>query len=96
MDKILVYGVQIKYVAGLLLCVNVVNTESEIEFIFQFYYREIFERSINLKVSVKKIKCLFKKYLQFEEQYGTPSSVESIKDKARAFVETKVLTDKQN
>ena len=49
-------------------------------------FRDILERSVSLKVSVKKAKFLFKKYLAFEESHGTSSTVKSVKDKAKAYV----------
>jgi hypothetical protein len=38
--------------------------------------RHLFERAIHMKLSVKKMKFLFKRYLQFEKQFGTPATQE--------------------
>ena len=54
-----------------------------------FIYRQLYERVIQLKVSVKKMKFFFKKYLEFEQRHGTESSVESVKRKAVEYVESK-------
>ena len=59
-------------------------------------FRDIFERAVNLKISVKKAKFLFKKYLAFEESHGTPATVNSVKDKAKAFVMTKTNEQESN
>ena len=48
------------------------------------------ERAVHLKLSAKKMKLMFKRYLQFERQYGSPAGVEAVKDKARTYVETKL------
>ena len=57
------------------------------------YSREIFERAINLKVSAKKMKFIFKRYLGFESSHGSPASVEAVKEKARAYVESRTQAD---
>ena len=54
-------------------------------------YREVLERAIHLKVSAKKMKLMFKRYLEFEKQHGSPANVELVKDKARTYVEGKML-----
>ena len=55
-------------------------------------FRQLFERVIQLKVSVKKMKFFFKKYLEFEQRHGTEESVEAVKQKATDYVESKVVT----
>ncbi|KAJ3098421.1 hypothetical protein HDU97_004005 [Phlyctochytrium planicorne] len=50
--------------------------------------RRLFERSITLKLSSKKMKFLFKKYLDFEKSFGTDAGVENVKQKAMAYVES--------
>ncbi len=47
--------------------------------------RELFERATNLKLSAKKMKSVYKKYLSFESEHGSPASTEAVLDKARAF-----------
>ena len=54
------------------------------------FFREVLERAVHLKLSAKKMKLMFKRYLQFERQYGSPAGVEAVKDKARTYVETKL------
>lgn len=49
--------------------------------------RELFERVINLKLSTKKMKFFFKKYLEFEQKYGSLQTVSLVKDKATSYVE---------
>jgi hypothetical protein len=54
------------------------------------FCREVLERAVHLKLSAKKMKLMFKRYLEFERQYGSPAGVEAVKDKARTSVETKL------
>uniref|UniRef100_A0A3B5LZ77 Protein RRP5 homolog n=1 Tax=Xiphophorus couchianus TaxID=32473 RepID=A0A3B5LZ77_9TELE len=51
--------------------------------------RAVFDRTIHLSVSVKKIKFFFKRYLEYEKKHGTPQSVQAVKEKAMLFVEAK-------
>ncbi|XP_037545618.1 protein RRP5 homolog [Nematolebias whitei] len=51
--------------------------------------RALFDRVINLSVSVKKIKFFFKRYLEYEKKHGTPQSIQTVKEKALEFVESK-------
>ena len=51
--------------------------------------RDIYERAIHLKLSTKKMKFMFKRYLEFEQKYGSGATVESVKEKARAYVEAR-------
>lgn len=55
------------------------------------YYRNIFERVTALNLSVKKMKFFFKRYIAFEEQYGTSSNVKKVRSKAMEFVETRFI-----
>ena len=52
--------------------------------------REVLERAVHLKLSAKKMKLMFKRYLEFERQHGTPAGIEAVKDKARTYVEAKM------
>ena len=54
-----------------------------------FNFRQIFERVISLKLSAKKMKFFFKKYLDFEKSHGDEKSIEDVKTKALAYVESK-------
>ena len=49
--------------------------------------RRLFERVIHLKVSSKKMKFFFKKYLEFEKKHGTEEGVEHVKEAAMAYVD---------
>jgi len=51
--------------------------------------RGLYERVTSLQLSVKKMKFLFKKYLQFEEDHGTEERVEYVKQKAMEYVQSK-------
>ena len=53
--------------------------------------RELFERAIHLKISAKKMKFVFKRYVEFEKAHGTNAHVESVREKARTYVESKAL-----
>ncbi|KAJ3156683.1 rRNA biogenesis protein rrp5 [Geranomyces michiganensis] len=50
--------------------------------------RRLFERVIAHRFSSKKMKFFFKKFLDFEKKHGTPDSVDSVKQKAVAYVES--------
>ena len=56
---------------------------------FLIDYRDIYERAIHLKLSTKKMKFMFKRYLEFEQKYGSGATIESVKEKARAYVEAR-------
>ena len=49
--------------------------------------RSLFERAVTLQLPAKKIKFLFKRYLEYEKQDGTPATVEKVKQAAREYVE---------
>nr|XP_058962333.1 protein RRP5 homolog [Pocillopora verrucosa] len=51
--------------------------------------RQIFERVIHINLSSKKMKLFFKRYLDFERQYGDALSIENVKTKAVEYVESK-------
>jgi len=48
--------------------------------------RNLLERAISSKLPVRKMKVLFKKYLEFAEQHGNEEEVEAVKAKAHQFV----------
>ncbi len=50
--------------------------------------RRLFERTISLKLSTKKMKFFFKKYLDFERASGNERGVEHVKQAAMAYVES--------
>lgn len=51
------------------------------------YLRRLFERILATKLSSKKAKYFFKRFLDLEKQYGTPATIEHVKDLARKYVE---------
>ena len=53
------------------------------------FYRNVFEKITTLTLSTKKMKILFKRYLEFEKKYGDETSVEGVKRKAMEYVESK-------
>ncbi|XP_060066718.1 protein RRP5 homolog [Ylistrum balloti] len=55
--------------------------------------RQLFERVIHLKQSAKKMKFFYKKYLEFEKEYGDSETVESVKKKALEYVESQGYMD---
>lgn len=49
--------------------------------------RRILERSVTTQVlPARKMKVLFKKYINFEEQYGNEKSVQNVRDMANEYV----------
>lgn len=50
--------------------------------------RRLFERIIHVKLSSKKMKFFFKKYLEFEAAHGTSDTVQHVRDAAKAYVES--------
>ncbi|OQV25526.1 Protein RRP5-like protein [Hypsibius exemplaris] len=54
--------------------------------------RKLFERIVHtMKFPAKKMKVFFKRYLEFEEENGTPATVEHVKKSAQTFVEQYTL-----
>ena len=58
-----------------------------------FNFRQVFERVIHLKLPAKKIKFFFKKYIDFEEKFGSHETMNEVKEKALEYVETKMDVD---
>ncbi|KAF8403960.1 hypothetical protein HHK36_012067 [Tetracentron sinense] len=50
--------------------------------------RALFERAISLSLHPKKMKFLFKKYLEYEKSFGSEEQIESVKRKAMEYVES--------
>ncbi|KAI8342777.1 hypothetical protein BC941DRAFT_368731 [Chlamydoabsidia padenii] len=50
--------------------------------------QRLFERVTSMKFSSKKMKFLFKKWLQFEKDHGSSEDVERVKERTLAYVET--------
>ncbi|XP_060588543.1 protein RRP5 homolog [Ruditapes philippinarum] len=55
--------------------------------------RSIYNRVIEHKMAAKKMKFFFKKYLQFEERYGSEDNVAEVKRKALQYVESQGFVD---
>lgn len=49
--------------------------------------RSIFERATHLQLPPKKMKFLFKRYLEYEKKYGDAERVSYVKQRAMEFVE---------
>ena len=64
-----------------------VYLDKEIKFVQdQDYIRQIFERVTNMKFSAKKIKFLFKKYMEYETEHGTEQTVQHVRDRVQEFI----------
>lgn len=51
-----------------------------------FIIRRIFERVITMTLPPKKMKFFFKRYLDFEKQHGTLTTVNHVKQKVSEYV----------
>lgn len=56
-------------------------------YFFFFIYRQILDRAVSQKIPMKKMRTLFKKYLNFEEKYGDANKVRTVKAMASSYVE---------
>lgn len=54
----------------------------------QEYLRGLFERIVHMKLSSKKAKYFFKRFLEFEKTFGTEATVSHVKDLVRKYVES--------
>ena len=52
--------------------------------------RRLFDRAVSLNLSAKKIKYFYKRYLQFEKDFGDETAVERVKESARQYVSSKI------
>uniref|UniRef100_A0A336KMX3 CSON012695 protein n=1 Tax=Culicoides sonorensis TaxID=179676 RepID=A0A336KMX3_CULSO len=52
------------------------------------FVRLVLDRAIIQKLSARKIKSFYQKYIEFEEKHGTPENVKSLKAKAAEYVKT--------
>lgn len=55
--------------------------------------RRLYERVTSLNLSTKKMKYFFKRFLEFESAHGDAASVEHVKAKAVAYVESKASVE---
>ncbi|CAB3976612.1 RRP5 homolog [Paramuricea clavata] len=53
--------------------------------------RRLFDKALACKLSSKKMKFIFKKYLEFEKKHGDESTVESVKKMAEEYVRDKAV-----
>ena len=56
------------------------------------HVRLVYERGTHLNLSVNKMKAFYKKYLSFEQSYGSGEDMERVMENAREFVQTKLGT----
>jgi rRNA biogenesis protein RRP5 len=52
--------------------------------------KNLFERITHMEIPVKKMKFIFKKYMDYEMQHGTDESIEQVKQKAMEYVQSKM------
>ncbi|TKY53223.1 RRP5-like protein [Spatholobus suberectus] len=65
-----------------------VYLDQEIQHKDEDMIRALFERAVSLSLPPKKMKFLFKKYLDYEKSQGDEERIESVKRKAMEYVET--------
>ena len=61
----------------------------EVYFKYFFYIRDVFNRIIQLNLNAKRMKFIFKKYIDFEKLYGDDQLVNNVKEMALKYVENK-------
>jgi rRNA biogenesis protein RRP5 len=54
--------------------------------------RHVFERCVTVPFPAKVMQQLLTRFLAFEQQHGSPDDVEKVKERARAYVESKLGT----
>ncbi|XP_061360719.1 rRNA biogenesis protein RRP5 isoform X2 [Gastrolobium bilobum] len=65
-----------------------VYLDQEIQLKDEDVIRALFERAVSLSLPPKKMKFLFKKYLDYEKSQGDEERIESVKRKAMEYVES--------
>lgn len=66
-----------------------VYMDKEIKFVQDSeYIRVLFARVTNMKFSAKKMRFLFKKYIDYESEHGTEQTVQHVRELVQAFVES--------
>lgn len=55
-----------------------------------FSNRRTLERAVAQKIPIKKMRTLFKKYLEFEEKFGNEETVQNVKDMAANYVKNEI------
>ena len=56
--------------------------------------RQVFNRIVQLGLTPKRMKFIFKKYMDFEKAHGTPELVEKVKETAMKYVESSSSSSK--
>jgi len=51
--------------------------------------RELYERMVGLNLQPKKMKAIFKRYMEFETIHGNQQGVDKVRKQALAYVESK-------
>ena len=76
------------------------SVHSYIYFYFYFIYfliyhkkRQIFNRIVQLGLTAKRMKFIFKKYMDFEKAHGSDESVEKVKELALKYAAESNVTD---
>lgn len=59
------------------------------------YVRRLYERILAMRLSSKKAKFFFKRYLEFEKRHGSEAGIAHVKDLVRRYVEGSGETPKQ-
>lgn len=57
---------------------------------FSRTYRQTLERAVTYKIPMKKMRTVFKKYLEFEQKYGDDESITKIKMLAASYVQNEL------
>ena len=78
--------------AGCILCSY---DSSTIYLLFSVNFRPIFERAIARKFKRKVMQIIFRKYVEFEIEYGSEKSVLNVKKKAMKYTESLKSTDSE-
>lgn len=55
--------------------------------------RHVLDRMTGLKLRLRKMRSVFKKFLNFEKEHGTPQSVETVKKRVQEFVASTLHKD---
>lgn len=67
---------------------NLCKKDMETAKLHKEYLRRLFERIVHMKLSSKKAKYFFKRYLEFERTFGSEATVSHVKDLVRSYVES--------
>ncbi|QDZ24213.1 rRNA biogenesis protein [Chloropicon primus] len=67
-----------------------VYIDQEIKLGEQQRIKNLFERIIHMEIPVKKMKFIFKKYMEYEMVHGDDRSIELVKQKAMEFVQSRM------